>query len=197
MVWCHQNDPGDVDDEGNPVRSYGGTARSQEVVVWHPMAYRSQGYGSYAGVPPGYSCGTPSFAVGEHVACQWNPQSGRWEIESPALNLWRVELRDTFMPVQSQVKRGAERRRHGPVADGLSARHASRGRRPRRRPGTQRPAVQRHARLRHLEPGAPAMGVPHRSVQAAGRGDGLPDAIRPRGLGPGEPVVARLPPAAR
>ncbi len=103
MVWCHQNDPSDVDAEGNPVSTYGGTAHSQEVVVWHPMAYRSQGYGSYAGVPPGYSCGTPTFAVGEHVACQWNRQSGRWEIESPALNLWRVELRDTFMPVQTQV----------------------------------------------------------------------------------------------
>jgi hypothetical protein len=103
MVWCCQNGPNDVDANGTPVPSYGGTAHSQEVVVWHPAAYRGNGCGSYAGVPPGYACGTPTFAVGEHVACQWNRQSGRWEIEAPALNIWRVELKDTFMPIQSQI----------------------------------------------------------------------------------------------
>ena len=103
MVWCHQHDSDDVNANGTPVCSYGGTEHSQEVVVWHPTAYRGDGYGSYAGVPPGYACGTPTFAVGEHVACQWNRQSGRWEIEAPALNIWRVELTDLFMPIQDQA----------------------------------------------------------------------------------------------
>ena len=43
MVWCHQNDPSDVDAEGNPVSTYGGTAHSQEVVVWHPWRTAARG----------------------------------------------------------------------------------------------------------------------------------------------------------
>jgi len=104
MVWCHQHDPGDVDAEGNPICTYGGTGHSQEVVVWHPTARRSDGYRSYESLPAGYACGTPALAAGERVACQWNRQSGRWEIEAPALNIWRVELKNTFMPIQGQVE---------------------------------------------------------------------------------------------
>ena len=90
MVWCHQFDPADVDSEGNPICTYGGTELSRDVVVWHPAAPRSDGYRSYEAdiggahpIPSGYACGTPAFAAGDRVYCQWNRQSGRWEIEAP------------------------------------------------------------------------------------------------------------------
>ena len=47
MVWCHQFDPADVNSEGNPICTYGGTELSRDVVVWHPAAPRSDGYRSY------------------------------------------------------------------------------------------------------------------------------------------------------
>ena len=88
-------EPGDVDAEGKPISTYGGIEHSREVVVWHPAARRNS---------DGYAYGTPAFATGDRVYCQWNRQSGRWEIEAPALNIWRVELQDTFMPIQGQVR---------------------------------------------------------------------------------------------
>ncbi len=95
MVWCWQQSTEDVDAEGNPICTYGGTEFSQEVVVWHPAAPCNS---------DGYAYGTPTFATGDRVYCQWNRQSGRWEIEAPALNIWRVELQGTLMPTQCQVQ---------------------------------------------------------------------------------------------
>ena len=110
MVWCNQFEPTDVDSEGNPICTYGGTEFSQDVVVWHPGAVCSDGYRSYEAdiggqypIPSGYACGTPTFAAGDHVYCQWNRQSGRWEIEAPALNIWRVELDATMGPLATQA----------------------------------------------------------------------------------------------
>ena len=90
MIWCNQQQDADQDSDGNPIRSYGSSLRSKEVVVYHPTAFITPDYEN--GNPfgdGGYAYGTPSFSPGQRVYCIWNPQSCRWEILAPALNIWR------------------------------------------------------------------------------------------------------------
>ncbi len=89
MIWCSHMQAADEDSSGNPIRSYGGADFSKTVLVYHPTARTN---------PAGYAYGTPSLSPGQRVYCIWNPQSGRWEIIAPALNIWRIMFNQTYAP---------------------------------------------------------------------------------------------------
>ncbi len=71
MVWCQQFQATDVAPDGQAVRSYGGSQHSAVVTIWHPCAPCNAA---------GYAVGPSPFAAGSRVVCQWDRQSGRWEI---------------------------------------------------------------------------------------------------------------------
>ena len=98
MIWCNQQQAEDVDGDGNPIRSYGGASRSAKWSVYHPTACSE-----YDQRLRGYAYGTPSFSPGQRVYCRWNPQSCRWEIMAPALNIWRVMLNGMYAPASTHV----------------------------------------------------------------------------------------------
>jgi len=83
IVWCHQFDPDDRTAGGAAVRSYGGASASPGETLYHPAAFRNG---------DGYAVGLPTFRPGSRVLCLFNWQSGRWEIISPPLDLWRFEM---------------------------------------------------------------------------------------------------------
>jgi hypothetical protein len=88
-VWCHQFDSNDKTSANCPLRSYGGTGNSKTETVYHPAARRNA---------VGYAVGHPAFRAGDRAFCFWNAQSGRWEILSPPLDVWRFELKTALTP---------------------------------------------------------------------------------------------------
>ncbi len=111
LVRLFQNSGDDVDEDGKPVLSYNVVADfNAEVTVWQPATRPGDGAGrpivgdGSKNLVPGYAYGPPAFGVGDRVFCRWNDQSNRWEIEAPAPNICRVELQETFMPVQGEVQ---------------------------------------------------------------------------------------------
>lgn len=92
QLWCHHFDPQDRTPAGQPIKSYGGGHLGRQQVIYHPEALRAAS---------GYAIGHPAISAGQRVFCLWNRQSGRWEMLTPPLRLWRFELKEDLTPGQS------------------------------------------------------------------------------------------------
>ncbi len=91
-LWCHHFHQQDRTPSGEPIKSYGGGTLGRQQVIYHPAALRAE---------HGYAVGHPGAAAGDRVFCVWNRQSGRWEMLTPPLRLWRFELKEDLAPGQS------------------------------------------------------------------------------------------------
>jgi hypothetical protein len=69
---------------------YGNTDSSKSETLYHPTAFRE----SVNDVAIGHS----PFASGQRCFALYNAQSGRWEIISPPVDVWRFELKDDLAP---------------------------------------------------------------------------------------------------
>jgi len=92
QLWCHHFHPQDQTPSGEPIKSYGGSGLGRQQVIYHPGALHGQ---------HGYAVGHPAVGAGQRVFCLWNRQSGRWEMLTPPLRLWRFELKEDLAPGQS------------------------------------------------------------------------------------------------
>jgi hypothetical protein len=73
---------------------YGDTTISPNVTLYYPAALRDS-----SGIP----IGTPPLSAAMRCYAWHNPQSVRWEILTPPLNLVRIELTGTLMPGDTSV----------------------------------------------------------------------------------------------
>lgn len=70
---------------------YGGLDYSKETTLYHPAAFRNEGR---------VAIGHPPCASGQRCFAWYNRQSGRWEMLTPPLDVWRFELKDDVDPGQ-------------------------------------------------------------------------------------------------
>lgn len=78
---CSSSSSGEV----TQPRSYRTSETYETHTLWHPTAFRNA---------IGVAIGHPTHRVGDRCYAKWSPQSGRWEIVTPPMDVWRFVLKE-------------------------------------------------------------------------------------------------------
>ena len=88
---------------------YGRTSASPDTTLYHPACFRDD---------DGAPVGVPTFCAGQRCYAWYNPQSGRWEIMAPALDVIRFELGDDLTAISGGSSDSIVLRKIGGGLDG-------------------------------------------------------------------------------